>query len=405
MRLRARTERSAFVQKNGGCTRIDLGPNIEHPDSRVTHAGRAFRERRIGEIPAFRRRRCGRRQARSTGADVPPIVRRPTLFRRWPIDLAGAYFRAAGRVRGLASIARSTAHRPVTPAPTPDGARELASELRGLIESELALARTEVDRVRGLVHGAVGELQHAFECMNEQSSRQSAAVSRIVDRSDAESGDASDVRQFTAQASDLMNRLAGSLMQVSDQTKDTVRQIDEMAGHLDRIFSVVHEIQSIADQTNLLALNAAIEAARAGEHGRGFAVVADEVRKLAEKTVRATGEISERITAIHTESERAVEAMSRGSSAVARGQEFGHQVASAIEGIRAKVSNAAEQTAQIAAAIEELSSTNHETARNVVEIAREVGSTSSAAEEISSTSEELSRRAEGLRVLTGRFRT
>jgi len=211
-------------------------------------------------------------------------VRRPTLFRRWPIDLAGAYFRAAGRVRGLASIARSTAHRPVTPAPTPDGARELASELRGLIESELALARTEVDRVRGLVHGAVGELQHAFECMNEQSSRQSAAVSRIVDRSDAESGDASDVRQFTAQASDLMNRLAGSLMQVSDQTKDTVRQIDEMAGHLDRIFSVVHEIQSIADQTNLLALNAAIEAARAGEAGQGFAVVAQEVRNLSQRS-------------------------------------------------------------------------------------------------------------------------
>ena len=196
-----------------------------------------------------------------------------------------------------------------------------------------------------------------------------------------------------------------AMSEIADVVGTAAHTVESLGRAAQEITVVTEVIHDIADQTNLLALNAAIEAARAGEHGRGFAVVADEVRKLAEKTVRATGEISERITAIHTESERAVEAMSRGSSAVARGQEFGHQVASAIEGIRAKVSNAAEQTAQIAAAIEELSSTNHETARNVVEIAREVGSTSSAAEEISSTSEELSRRAEGLRVLTGRFRT
>ncbi len=203
------------------------------------------------------------------------------------------------------------------------------------------------------------------------------------------------------------------------QMKNTVlltsSKIQALGEKSKQIGEIIEVIDDIAEQTNLLALNAAIEAARAGEHGKGFAVVADEVRKLAERSARATGEIAELIKGIQTETMQAVEAMERGTQEVEAGSELAANAGAAIEEMMnsikqvisqiAVVSDNAEQMAfasnqvsqlidQIAAISQENSAAAEEVAASTRSLVNSVGSIAASAEESAASAEEVSATSE-----------
>jgi methyl-accepting chemotaxis protein len=152
---------------------------------------------------------------------------------------------------------------------------------------------------------------------------------------------------------------------VNDTTKDLARLVENLTSHVSEISDIATIIKDIADQTNLLALNAAIEAARAGEQGRGFAVVADEVRKLAEKTIKATVEIAEKINTIQAESERTMASMKKATDEVANATGYIKEVGNALNAIVTAIKNAHNEISTIASAISEHSAGSLDVSLNI----------------------------------------
>ena len=172
--------------------------------------------------------------------------------------------------------------------------------------------------------------------------------------------------------------------------------MEESAGHItslselsQKIGDIIGIINEIADQTNLLALNAAIEAARAGEHGRGFAVVADEVRKLAERTTGATSEVSCIIREIQTKVTGAVSSIGEVSAKVERGVDLSSKAGEELQTIVRTVEDLQQMVQQIATAIDEMSATSDQISKDIESISGISAQTSQSSGEVTKASQEL----------------
>jgi methyl-accepting chemotaxis protein len=203
--------------------------------------------------------------------------------------------------------------------------------------------------------------------------------------------------QIVLQTVEGMSRIAEVVLKAGMTVK-------ELGNSSDQIGEIVQVIEDIADQTNLLALNAAIEAARAGEQGRGFAVVADEVRKLAEITTKETKEIGEMIRKIQADTGGAVESMELGVEEVEKGKHLADRAGDSLDIIIKGSIEVVDLVTQVAAASEQQSST-------VTEISRSIDGINSVTQESASVTQQIARAAESLNMLTsdlqelvGRFR-
>jgi methyl-accepting chemotaxis protein len=194
------------------------------------------------------------------------------------------------------------------------------------------------------------------------------------------------------------------MQRIASVVRESADSIAKLAKSADQIGEIIGVIDDIADQTNLLALNAAIEAARAGEQGRGFAVVADEVRKLAERTGKATGEITEMIKGIQKETSDAVESMESGIKEVDSGRELADKAGNSLNEIVNMSQQVMDMIQQIATASEEQSAAAEQISKNVESISSITRQTATGAEQSASAAEEMNRQAEGLREMVNRFR-
>ncbi|MCX9158453.1 methyl-accepting chemotaxis protein [Niveibacterium sp. 24ML] len=213
-----------------------------------------------------------------------------------------------------------------------------------------------------------------------------------------EAGSAADSgATIIAQTNSEMDHIAGTVQTAGETINDLGRQSDKISG-------IMQVIKEVADQTNLLALNAAIEAARAGEQGRGFAVVADEVRKLAERTRKATEEISQMVVTMQGSARNAVTGMDSVVSRVFDGKELSDQAATRMNEIQGSATQVSEAINEISAALHEQSAAAQDIARQVEVVARMSEDNSHAAQETANISEELDGFARALKDAAARFK-
>ena len=220
--------------------------------------------------------------------------------------------------------------------------------------------------------------------------------------------EAANIANETAQTASTGHQVVGETVAGMHQLSEAVGQsadiISQLGKSSDQIGEIVRVIEDIADQTNLLALNAAIEAARAGEQGRGFAVVADEVRKLAERTTKATKEIGDMIRQIQKDTKTAVASMEEGTGKVAGGVELANRTGQALTQIKEMVLHTATMIQQIAGAAEEQSVATKQIADDLETVAQVSRESSSGSEESAKASHDLSRLATELQSIVGEFK-
>ena len=244
------------------------------------------------------------------------------------------------------------------------------------------------------------ETEQVATAMNEMA----ATVQEVARSAEDAAGAATNADNEANAGNAIVQQTSHSIDELAHEVETTASVIQQLAHDSDEIGSVLDVIKGIAEQTNLLALNAAIEAARAGEQGRGFAVVADEVRTLAGRTQESTQEIEAMIDKLQSGAKNAVTAMEAGREKTSVGVEQTKQAGEALAAITHAVTTISEMNTQIASAAEEQSATTEDMNKNIININQLSDETANSADQSSSACRELSNLASELQNLVGQFK-
>lgn len=273
-----------------------------------------------------------------------------------------------------------------------DSSHQLAST-----SEELSIITNDSSRT---VHEQASLLEQAVTAVNEMT----AAIEEVASNANNTSRNTEQTQAQVQSGQQLLQETVNTIDNLTAEIGSTNQGISRLAGNVQEIGKVIEVIRSIAEQTNLLALNAAIEAARAGEQGRGFAVVADEVRALAGRTQDSTVEIERMIGTVQNETEVAVKNMDASSQWVINTREMAHEVLEVLSRSAELMDQINQQNLSIASAAEEQAMVAQEVDKSLVAIHDLSAQTSAGADETQVSSQELARLAEGLNDLLKQFR-
>jgi methyl-accepting chemotaxis protein len=277
--------------------------------------------------------------------------------------------------------------------------RQLTDNATQLVSAATEIASSSEQMARGSQEqtGQAAQVSSAVEEMT-------ATIVESAKNAGEAAGLAKDAANAAAEGNKVVAQTITGMNQIAQVVQESSNTVQELAKSSDKIGEIIGVIDDIADQTNLLALNAAIEAARAGEQGRGFAVVADEVRKLAERTGKATKEITDMIKGIQNDTKGAVTSMQQGINKVQEGREFADKAGESLNAIGGFAQRVMDMIQQLATASEEQSAASEEIARSVEGIAKVTKENATGVEQSAAAAEELNRQAEGMQKMVARFK-
>ncbi|HEB56551.1 MAG TPA: methyl-accepting chemotaxis protein, partial [Gammaproteobacteria bacterium] len=281
--------------------------------------------------------------------------------------------------------------------------RQMISTVASTVE-QVAAAGEEMSSVTMQTSQTIEEQRNQTEQVATAMNEMTATVQEVAANIANTASSANEANEQTAEGNRVVKQTIDEINKLAAQVEDSAKTINEVEQHSEAINSVLDVIKGIAEQTNLLALNAAIEAARAGEQGRGFAVVADEVRTLAGRTQQSTEEINEMIEKLQSGSSQAVEVMSRSLEQTKLAVDYASQSGSALQTIAQAVNEINQMSAQIASAAEEQSSVSEEINSNIVSINDMSNQTAEGAAQTSTASAELARMSSDLQGLVAQFK-